>query len=441
MAMKKAELELFPEGTSVSSAGTLIVGGCDAVFLAGCYGTPLYILDENHIRRQCRHFCREFSQAYQNTRVAYASKACLNKALARIIDQEDMELDVVSGGELAIALSAGFPAEKIYFHGNNKSQSELEQAFQARVGHIVADNLAELEIINRLAARTGCLPEILLRVTPGVDAHTHHHITTGVSGSKFGLPLEDAARAIKQAAGLANFEIAGLHCHLGSQIHEVEPYLQALGILLEFSHRMNTETGFDLQVLSLGGGFGVNYTPEDKALPAGIYARAIAAALVAGCDRLEMTLPRLIIEPGRAIVAGAGVTLYTVGMQKKIEGFGHYVAVDGGMADNIRPALYDAVYTAVAANKVNHGIENEVIIAGKYCESGDILIKKASLPELEAGDILAIPVTGAYCLPMSSNYNGALKPAVVLVNNGSHRLIRRREEYRDLMYLDVEGGQ
>jgi len=439
--MKKTELELFPAGTSVSSAGTLVVGGCDSVFLANHYGTPLYILDENHIRRQCREYRREFSQAYQNTRVAYASKACLNRTLARIIHQESLELDVVSGGELAIALSAGFPAEKIYFHGNNKSQSELEQAFNAGVGHIVADNLAELEIIDRLAGRSGCLPEILLRVTPGVDAHTHHHITTGVTGSKFGLPLGDAARAIKQTAGLANLEIAGLHCHLGSQIHEVGPYVKALGILLDFSHRMKTDEGFELKVLSLGGGFGVNYTLEDKALPAGVYAGAISAALVAGCSKLGLLLPRLVIEPGRAIVAGAGVTLYTVGMQKKIEGFGHYVAVDGGMADNIRPALYDAAYTAVVANKIEHRIENEVIIAGKYCESGDILVRKASLPPVEAGDILAIPVTGAYCLPMASNYNGALKPAVVLVNNGGHRLIRRREEYRDLMYLDVEGGQ
>jgi len=439
--MNEAILDLFPAGTNINSTGNLVVGGCDTVFLAGHYGTPLYILDENHIRRQCRQYRREFTRAYPNVRVAYASKACLNKALARIIDQEEMELDVVSGGELAIALSAGFPAEKIYFHGNNKSKSELEQAFQARVGHVVADNLAELELIDRLADKAGYLPEILLRVTPGVDAHTHHHITTGVAGSKFGLPLEDAARAIKQADGFAHLKITGLHCHLGSQIHEIEPYVKALGILLEFSRTMKAEQGFELKVLSLGGGFGVNYTLEDKALSAGVYAGAIASALVAGCGELGLELPRLVIEPGRAIVANAGVTLYSVGMQKKIQGFGHYVAIDGGMADNIRPALYDAVYTVVVANKVESRVENQVIIAGKYCESGDILVRNANLPVVEAGDILAIPVTGAYCLPMASNYNGALKPAVILVNNGQHRLIRRREEYRDLMYLDVEGGQ
>jgi len=433
-------LSLFPQDSNINPEGHLVIGGCDAVSLASRYGTPLYVLDEGHIRSKCREFRNEFDRLYQNIGVAYASKACLNKAVAKIMDQEDMELDVVSGGELAIALSAKFPVERIYFHGNNKSEEELVFALENKIGHIVADNITELVMIDRLARQAGHYPDVFIRITPGVDAHTHHHITTGHSGSKFGVYLDDAPEAIRMAQKLKGVNLVGLHCHLGSQLQETGPYTDALEILLKFSRKMRDEEGFNLRELSLGGGFGVNYVLEDNALPVASYATAIAGMMVSMCDQLNLPCPRLIIEPGRAIIGPAGVALYRVGMQKQAKGYEKYVAVDGGMADNIRPALYDARYTVAAAGKMLEDCLEEVTIAGKFCESGDILARDVLLPPLEAGDILAVPVAGAYCLPMASNYNGALKPPVVMVSDRNSRLVRRREEYADLVSLDVDDG-
>jgi len=435
--MKEELLHLFPEGAAVNAKGHLEIGGCDTVALAGEYGTPLYVLDESHIRNKCRQYVSEFTGRFADTRVAYASKACLNKAVARVIREEGLELDVVSGGELAIALSAGFPAARVYFHGNNKSPEEMRYAFENGVGYIVADNLMELEILQQLAFEFGYSPEVLIRVTPGVEAHTHQHITTGYTGSKFGLPLGDAAGAIKKARKLVNLKLVGLHCHLGSQINETRPYEEALGVLIDFSREVYDKEGFELKKLSIGGGFGVNYTLQDRALPVSVYADTIINTLTSACNRAGLSTPGLIIEPGRSIIGPAGVTLYRVGMIKEIQGLIKYVTVDGGMADNIRPALYDASYAAVAAGKMYEPASEKVTIAGKYCESGDILVKDVSLASVTMGDIVAIPVTGAYCLPMASNYNGAPKPAVVMVNGGGSRVICRREEYSDLVRLDV----
>ena len=433
-------ISLFPQSTTVSPDGHLVIGRCDAISLASRYGTPLYVLDEDHIRSKCREFKTAFARLYQNTNVAYASKACLNKAITKIMAQEGMELDVVSGGELAIALSARFPAEKIYFHGNNKSEEELTYALENKIGHIVADNVTELEIIDRLARQIGHYPDVFIRITPGVQAHTHHHITTGHSGSKFGVYLDDAPETIRLAGKLNGINLVGLHCHLGSQLHETIPYTDALEVLLKLGKKMHDEQGFNLKELSLGGGFGVSYTLEDNALPVENYAVAITGLMVSMCERLEIPLPRLIIEPGRSIVGPAGVTLYRVGMQKQAKGYEKYIAIDGGMADNIRPALYDAKYVVAAAGKMLDTCTEKVTIAGKYCESGDILAKDVMLPSVKAGDILAVPVTGAYCIPMASNYNGALKPAVVMVGSGRSRLVRRREEYADLIRLDQDEG-
>lgn len=433
-------LSLFTLGSSVSPDGHLVIGGCDAVSLASLYGTPLYVFDEGHIREKCREFKKEFGKYYHNTSVAYASKACLNRSIAKIMAEEGMELDVVSGGELAIALSSGFPAERIYFHGNNKSEAEIMFALESGVGHIVADNVTELEMLDRLFCRAGHRPDVFIRITPGVDAHTHHHITTGHSGSKFGVYLEEAPQAIRIAQKLESVNLVGLHCHLGSQLHETSPYTDALEILLKFSKKMHDEEGFILREISLGGGFGVNYTLEDNALPVENYAAAISGLMISLCERLDLPRPGLIIEPGRAIVGPAGVALYRAGMIKQAKGYEKFVAIDGGMADNIRPALYDARYAVAAAGKMLEEPDQKVTIAGKFCESGDILSRDVWLPAVETGDILAVPVAGAYCLSMASNYNGALKPAVVMVGGGKSRLVRRRETYSDLTSLDVEDG-
>ncbi len=435
--MNKEVLSLFPIGSTINHDGHLVIGGCDAVMLAKQYGTPLYIIDEGHIRDKCREFKKEFARLYQNVSVAYASKACLNKAVARLIAEEGLELDVVSGGELAIALAAGFPAEKIYFHGNNKSAAELLYALENKIGHIVADNVIELEMISHAANKSGYHPDVFIRINPEVLAHTHQHITTGQSGSKFGVYMNDAPGAVRLAKKLG-LNLVGLHCHLGSQLQETGPYTDALDVMLRFSKKMLDEEGFNLREISVGGGFGVNYTLEDGALPVNNYAAAITGLLVSMCEKLNLPQPGLIIEPGRAIVGPAGVTLYSVGVQKQAEGYEKYVAIDGGMADNIRPALYQADYTVVAAGKMNDERAEKVTVAGKYCESGDILARDVLLPPVQTGDILAVAVTGAYCLPMGSNYNGALKPAVVITGGGKSRLVRRREEYKDLLALDAE---
>ncbi len=434
--MDNGVIGLFPAGACINSSGHLVVAGCDTVKLAHRYSTPLYIIDEQQVRRQCREFKKEFTAAYPGADVAYASKALLNKAVARLIDEEKMCIDVVSGGEMAIALSAGFPAQNIYFHGNNKSRAELEYAFASGIGHIVIDSLMELGVVTELAEKLGNEPEILLRVTPGVDAHTHQHITTGYTGSKFGLTPGDARQAIRLAMGSPGLKLTGLHCHLGSQIHEVEPYRQAIKILFELAREAAHETGFSLDELNLGGGFGVNYMPDDRALRIAEFAQAIAGAITGEVRRLGLPLPHLVVEPGRSIVARAGITLYRAGMIKDIPQAVRYVAVDGGMADNIRPALYGAAYTAVAASRMDEEPDTAFTIAGKFCESGDVVARNVKMASVEPGDIIAVPVTGAYCLPMASNYNGALKPAVIMVKDGRSRLIRRREEPQDLMMLD-----
>jgi diaminopimelate decarboxylase len=437
MNMNNQLLSLFPDSARIDRRGYLSIGGCSVDHLAAEYGTPLYVFDEDHIRNKCREFVSTFSFIYNHLKVAYASKAFLNLAMASIIHQENLFLDVVSAGELYIALSAGFAPDKIYFHGHNKSRQELDYAFENRIGYIVADNFFELDMIGSLSASTGHTPAVLIRINPEIDAHTHRHISTGHKGSKFGFSLQDAHRAVAKAKQSSCLKIAGFHCHLGSQLHQTGPYIEATQKLIGLAAQLKIESGFTLQELSLGGGFGVNYTLQDNALPLSCYAQDIVTALNQACMQYNLDHPVLTIEPGRAIIAQAGITLYRIGALKETSGQSRYVNIDGGMADNIRPALYDASYCAVVANKMLNPATAEVTIAGKYCESGDILIKNACLPPVEPGDILAVPVTGAYCLPMASNYNGALKPAIVLARNGTNQLIRRREEPADLLRLDI----
>jgi diaminopimelate decarboxylase len=430
-------LSLFPSTSEVSSRGHLCIGGCDLVQLAAEFGTPLYIFDEKGLRDKCREYKTEFNKYYPGTVVAYASKAYINKALVQIFKEEGMYLDVVSAGELSIAHSAGFPMENIYFHGNNKGADELKLALQWHVGRIVVDNFHELSMLEHLTKELGVKQDILLRVTPGIDPHTHQKIVTGNIDSKFGFPHGSRGLAVSQAMSTPTLHLVGLHCHIGSLIFETLPFQEAITVVLSFAAEMKEKNGFDLKELNVGGGYAIQYTSDAPSPPVMVYAGAIASRIKSECQRLKLELPRLTIEPGRSIVGRAGVALYKVGSTKDIPGVRRYVSVDGGMADNIRPAIYGSKYEAAVANKALEKNEEVVSIAGKFCESGDILINDIKLPPLTSGDLIAVPDCGAYCLAMASNYNAALKPPIVLINDGKARLIRRRETFEDLCRTDL----
>lgn len=431
--------ELFPLSANINIAGNLEIGGCDTVSMAQEFGTPLYVYDESTIRSMAKTYLHEFSSRYPDTTVAYASKAFLNKEMSRIANEESLSLDVVSGGEIAVAVSTGFPAERMYFHGNNKTLQELSEAINVGIGTIVVDGFQELDLLNEIAKGKGMVQGIMLRLSPSVDAHTHGHTTTGILDVKFGFSIEsgEGTVAIRQALGSSNLDLKGIHFHLGSPIFELEPYSEAIDTVLEYLVQFKDE-GLNLREFSPGGGFAIGYVRNELPPKISQYAEIITSMLKIKCKDLGYTEPKLIIEPGRSIVGRAGVALYTVGVIKKIPTIRTYVSLDGGMGDNIRPALYGSKYEAVAANKMfDSGKEEVVTLAGKYCESGDLLVKDISLPVLEPGDIVAIPSSGAYCLAMSSNYNMNPRPAVVMVENGKSRLIRRRETYEDLMALDI----
>ena len=430
---------LFPMGSILSENGHLNIGGCDVTELAKEYGTPLYIYDEATIRTMAKTFVKEFGTRYANTVVAYASKAFLTKAMARIANEEGLSLDVVSGGEIAAAIAAGFPAARMDFHGNNKTPDELIYAVESGVGTIVVDGFHELDLLNQLAEERGVEQGIMLRLSPSVDAHTHGHTTTGILDVKFGFSIEsgESTIAIRQALDSSNLDLKGIHFHLGSPIFELEPYSQAIDTVLDYLAQFKSE-GLNLREFSPGGGFAIGYTRNQPPPPISAYADVITSMLTRKCDQLGFDLPKLIIEPGRSIVGRAGVAVYTVGVIKDIPTVRTYVSLDGGMGDNIRPALYGSEYEAVVANKMTVDTDHEVVtLAGKYCESGDILVKDISLPTIESGDIIAIPSSGAYCLAMSSNYNMNPRPAVLMVKDGTSKIIRRRETYQDLIALDT----
>jgi len=437
---------ILPLTAAVGDDGHLSIAGCDTVALAREFGTPLYVFDEETLRHQCREFQAQFRSRHPDTTVSYAGKAYLGRALAALLAEEGMNLEVVSGGELAIARSVGFPSERISFHGNNKSESELREALGCGIGRVAVDNFHELALLARMAQEAGKRQAIWLRLSPDIDPHTHHHTTTGVLDSKFGFPIStgQAEEAVAQALALPSLELVGLHAHLGSPIFEVEPFQRAVDVLMAFAARMGQRHGFPLREVSPGGGFAVQYLEDVPAPAVAEYAEAIVGALRQAERAYGLPSPRLIVEPGRAVVSRACVALYSVGASKDIPGVRRYVAVDGGLSDNIRPALYGARYSAVVANKLGPstgsgqaGEGERVTIAGKFCESGDVLLRDAYLPRLEAGDLLAVAMAGAYSLPMSSNYNASLRPAIVMVKDGSARLIRRRETYEDLMRCDV----
>ena len=435
--MKFANKELFPMNVGINPEDRLTLGGLDVLELTSEFGTPLYVYDEGTIRSMCREFVEEFTSRYNNSLVTYASKAFINPAIASLIHDEGMGLDVVSGGEIAVAKAVNFSAEKIYFHGNNKTPEEIEFALDYGIGHFVVDNFSELEILESIASGKGVIQDILLRVSPGVDPHTHHLTTTGITDSKFGFAIEtgDAANAIKTALKSKDLDLRGIHFHLGSPIFEVEPYSQGIGVVLDFLNQFKND-GLELREFSPGGGFAIGYVKEQLPPSTAEYASVIVDSVVEGCNRNGFDLPRVIVEPGRSITGRAGVALYTVGAIKEIPTIRKYVSLDGGMGDNIRPALYDAKYEAVLANRMSDPVEEIVTLAGKFCESADVLIKDILLPELHSGDVVAIPSCGAYAPSMASNYNLNPRPPIVMVNDGEFRLIRRRETYQDLMLCD-----
>ena len=429
---------VFPDTTDTNAAGHLTLGGCDALDLVEQYGTPLYVLDEVTLRARCRQFADAFAARYPNSKAVYASKAYINPALARIVAEEGLGLDVVSGGELAVAVAGDVPLGHVYFHGNNKTPSELEEAVAAGIGRIVVDSFHELDLLERICAGVGKTQDILVRVSPGIDPHTHVYTTTGVIDSKFGFSIQtgDAERAIVQALAAPHLNLRGLHFHLGSPIFELEPYQAATDLVLRFAAGLR-EQGLDLQEFSPGGGFAIAYTRNDQPPAPDDYAEAIVSTLTATCAELGMEQPSLVIEPGRSIIGPAGVALYSIGAIKHIPGIRTYVSVDGGMGDNIRPALYQATYEVLSANRPAAEPDATVTIAGKYCESGDVLATDVLLPAPAAGDVIAIPAAGAYCPSMASNYNLNPRPPIILVRDGESRLIRRRESYADLMHCDV----
>ena len=431
-------IELFPVTAAVNRDDHLTLGGCDVSHLAAEFGTPLYIYDDETLRGMCREFISEFSKRYPGARVAYASKAFVNPAIARVVAEENMSLDIVSGGELAVAKVADFPADRIYFHGNNKTPEELELALDYGVGQIVVDSFHELTILDAIAGRRGLRQDIMLRLSPGVDPHTHVATTTGILDSKFGFSVEtgDAAKGIRQALRATNLDLTGIHFHLGSPIFELEPYALGIEVVLNFLVQFKEE-GLQLKEFSPGGGFAIGYVRSELPPPIADYAEVITSNTKRLCEELGFGQPRLIVEPGRSIVGRAGVALYTVGGIKNIPTVRKYVSLDGGMGDNIRPAIYGSEYEAVLANRMSADPEEVVTLAGKYCESGDVLIRDVKLPIIQSGDLIAIPSSGAYAPSMASNYNLNARPAMVMVKDGDAQLIRRRETFEDMMRTDV----
>ena len=426
---------VYPITARHNVAGHLEIDGCDIVDLVEDFGTPLLAYEEKTIRDQCRRYVRAFAEHTQDFEIIYASKAFSAVAVAQMVLEEGLSIDVSSGGEYHVAKVAGFPPEKIFFHGNNKTRAELEYALAGGVGFVVMDSFQEIALLEELAAARGERQKVLLRITPGIEAHTHSYIQTGQVDSKFGFGLDDgvAMKAIRRAMEAPHLDLIGLHAHIGSQIFELEGFRKAINILVGLIAQANTAFGFQCRYLNVGGGLGIRYTEEDTPSSIGDY----AAVKVEGV-RDEMTvrglpMPRVLIEPGRSIVGKAGITAYRVGTIKEIPGVRTYVSVDGGMSDNIRPVLYDALYEGMLANKAAESGDTRVTVAGKHCESGDILIKDVVLARPEPGDILVMPATGAYCFAMASNYNGSPRPAVILVNEGHARVIIERESYEDLV--------
>jgi len=420
----------------VDPEGRLHLGGIPASDLARAFGTPLYVYDVARLRASMRRY-RDALAAYGGV-ATYAAKAFLTVAAVRLAGEQGLWLDVVSAGEMYVAQRAGMPAERILVHGNNKADEELAAAVHAGVGRVVVDSLPELERLAAIAARDGRRQSVLLRVAPGVEGGAHHHIQTGQEDSKFGLGLRsgDALRAIRAALAAPSLHLAGLHCHIGSQILEIDPFERATDAMVGFLLDQRRETGWWPEDLDLGGGLGVRYLPADSPPSIEAHVTATAGRVAAFARAHDLPMPRVLLEPGRSVVAEAGVTLYTVGDRKVVPGVRTFVAVDGGMGDNPRPSLYGARYAAVVADRASTAGGERVTVAGRYCESGDVLIEEAWLPHPVAGDVLAVFATGAYNHSMASNYNRVPRPPVVFVEDAAARLVVRRETFADMVALE-----
>lgn len=426
---------------NVNEKGHLTIGGCDTLELAKEFGTPLYVMDEATIRNTCKSYVNSIKTHYDGKGLPmYASKALSCKALVQLADSENMGLDVVSGGEIYTAMKANFPPEKIQFHGNNKTEAELRMALDYNIGKIIVDNLYELELLNKIAGEKNKVVKISMRIKPGIDAHTHNFIMTGQIDSKFGFALEtgEAMAAVKESLKLGNVDLTELHCHIGSQIFDIDPFVKAAEVMMDFIGQIKRETGHLVTELNLGGGYGIKYTENDNPVPYDNYMAAVSKAVKAKAAENDIPVPFIYMEPGRSVVGEAGITLYTVGGRKEIPNIRTYVSVDGGMTDNIRYALYESEYTVVNAGKADQEPNEKVTVAGKCCESGDLIQKDTPVADVQVGDILAVLSTGAYNYSMASNYNRNPRPAIVMVKDGKARLIVKRESYDDLVVNDLD---
>lgn len=421
---------------SVNSDGHLCIAGRDTVELAAAYGTPLYVMDEDRIRERCRTYRTAMSEAFGASALPlYAGKAAAFRHIYRIMNEEGLGIDVVSPGEIYSAVSAGFPMERAYFHGNNKTDADIAYAMEQGVGTFVVDNREELDAVNRIAGEKGIRQRILLRLTPGIDPHTYAAVATGMVDSKFGSAIEtgQAETITVHALGLSNVSLEGFHCHVGSQVFDSDVYLRACAIMLDFAAKMKTSHGYILRELDLGGGYGVRYLESDPEIDIAGNIRQVGTALCTQCKALGLPVPAVRMEPGRSIVADAGMTLYTAGTVKRIPGYKNYVSVDGGMTDNPRFALYRSPYTVCIANRMNEACAMRASVVGRCCESGDILQENVAVPEtVVRGDVVAVLTTGAYNYAMSSGYNRIPRPAMVMLRGGEDKLVVRRESYEDL---------
>ncbi len=435
---------LLPISSEISSEGHLIIGGCDTVELKKKYGTPLYIMDIATIKNQAREYKKYFNFPDIDVDIIYASKAFSCTAVCELIKNEGLGIDVSTGGELFTALNSGFPPEKIFFHGNNKSIAEIEEGLFSKAGYFMVDNLQELEILDRLCGEKKIKQKIMLRITPGVKASTHKYIQTGQVKSKFGFGISGgtAMEAIEKAAGSKNLELTGLHAHIGSQIFNLSSYGKLIEIMLKLIKEARGKLDITIPGLNIGGGAGIKYVPEDKPSSIEDFAATVSGALEKYQKEYGLRLEKLYLEPGRSIIGNAGVTLYEAGIIKEIKSIKNYISIDGGMSDNIRPILYQAAYTAFLANRMNDGqdtkedMKKHYSIVGKHCESGDVIIEDIKLPPVISGDLIVVAATGAYCYSMASNYNGQPKSSVVAVEDGKSWTWVNRETYKDLIKGD-----
>lgn len=427
------------DNISVNEKGRLTFAGYDTVDLADKYGTPLYLMDEDKIREHVRAYKTAMAKYFPaGSMPEFASKAFSCKQIYRIMAEEGIDIDVVSPGEIYTAAAAGFPMENSFFHGNNKTDSDIRFAIENKVGCFVVDNEDELFALNRIAGEMGTMQNILLRVTPGIDPHTHKKISTGSVESKFGTAIEtgQAMEITKTALELQNVKLCGFHCHVGSQIFESQPFTDASEIMLEFIADVRDTLGYTAETLNLGGGLGVRYTEADPEIDYGEKIKEVAEILNSQCEKLGLPVPKILMEPGRSLVANAGMTLYTVGSVKEIKGYKNYVSIDGGMTDNPRYTLYESPYTVILADRANDEKDYTATVAGRCCESGDLIQENVKMSKPHRGEILAVLTTGAYNYSMASNYNRVGRPPVVMLNSERDYIAVRRESLKDLCALD-----